>query len=74
MRIKKSYTEDELNYGVITQNRQVLIFLCKEYRSMIRWMVLNMGGSSEEAKDVFQDTVITLLRITQKPGFKHYAQ
>ena len=70
MQEKRSFTEHDLYKGVKEQDRRVLQFLYRKYSPMVRWMVINMGGSTEEAKDIFQDAIIELLIMSRKPGFK----
>jgi len=37
---------------------------------MVRWMIITKGGNSKDAKDIFQDTIIILLKLVQRAGFK----
>ena len=52
------------------QQQDVLLFLYKEFKPMVRWMVITKGGNIEDANDIFQDTLIILLKLLRKPGFK----
>lgn len=36
---------------------------------LVRKMILSNGGSSEDAKDIFQESVIIFYRLCRKPGF-----
>ncbi len=44
--------------------------LYKEHFGMVRHLVLNNSGSEHDAKDVFQDAMVGLFEMANKPGFK----
>lgn len=46
----------------------------RNYYRMVETYVLKNNGSSDDAQDVFQDTLIALSKSVQKPEFKLYAK
>lgn len=60
---KNSYTEEQLHKGIRNQDNQVIRYLYKQYRPAIRLLVYRMGGNWDDAKDVFQDSLIILMKM-----------
>lgn len=65
----KQYSEEQLLRGIRNHDNQILKYVYKEYRPAIRLLVYRMGGNWADAKDVFQDGVVELLKIVADPAF-----
>lgn len=79
MNIVEVYDNDEtLILGIRNQENAALNFVYKNYFRMIRDFVLKNNGSYDDAKDVFQECVISLVeKLIDKPfeltsSFKTY--
>jgi len=55
------YSDDELILGIKNSNKEILIFIYKNYYPKIEGVLLKqLGCNSECAKDVFQDALISI--------------
>jgi len=50
-------------------DEKILVYLYKEYHSLIKSFILKNGGEENIIDDIVQDTVISLWRNVQKPKF-----
>ena len=66
----ESYSEDILINGISNRDDGVFKYLKVKYQDGIRLMVLEMGGNPEDAKDVFSEGLIALIRLVDKEDFK----
>lgn len=66
----KHYSEVQLLSGLKNRDNQVLTFIYREYRPTIRLLVYKMGGNTHDAKDVFQDAIIDLIKLVGKRTYK----
>jgi len=57
----KEYTDSEILQCLKKRQSGVVRYLFNRYMPMIRLMVTQMGGTVEDAKDVFQDGLIIML-------------
>ena len=57
----KEYTDSEILQCLKKRQSHVVRYLFNRYMPMIRLMVTQMGGTVEDAKDVFQDGLIIML-------------
>ena len=48
----------------------MLEFVNREYRPVIRLLIHKMGGSGDDAKDIFQDGMLELIRKSEDPSFQ----
>lgn len=55
------YTDSEILQRLKKRQSSVVRYLFNRYMPMIRLMVTQMGGTAEDAKDVFQDGLIIML-------------
>jgi DNA-directed RNA polymerase specialized sigma subunit len=62
----KEYTDAEIIRCLKERQSDVVRYLFKRYMPMIRLMVTQMGGSVEDAKDLFQDGLIIMLEKMDK--------
>ena len=66
----ESYNDDILINGIRNRDDGVFKYLQVKYQDGIRLMVLEMGGSPEDAKDVFNEGLIVLIGLVDKEDFK----
>jgi RNA polymerase sigma factor (sigma-70 family) len=57
----KEYTDKEIIECLRNRQSYVVHYLSDRYMPMIRLMVYQMGGTSEDARDIFQDGLIIML-------------
>ncbi len=66
----ESQNEGILINGIRDRDDGVFKYLQVKYQNGIRLMVLEMGGSPEDAKDVFSEGIIALIRLIDREDFK----
>ena len=69
-RNSSTYTEEQLFRGIKARDREVLEFVNRVYRPMIHLLILQMGGSRDDAEDVFQDGMLELIKKSEDPSFQ----
>ena len=65
-----TYTDQQLLRGIKVRDRKVLEYVHREYRPIIRLLIYQMGGSLDDAKDIFQDGMLELIRKSEDPSFQ----
>jgi DNA-directed RNA polymerase specialized sigma24 family protein len=65
-----TYTEEQLLHGIKVRDREVLKYVNREYRPIIRLLIHQMGGSVDDAKDIFQDGMLELIRKSEDSSFQ----
>ncbi len=65
----KEYTDNEIIECLKNRKSYVVRYLSDRYMPMIRLMVHQMGGTSEDAKDIFQDGLIIMLEKIDNGDF-----
>lgn len=63
---KNKYTEQELLEGIVAQKNDVLESIYDVNYKTIRQLVLLNNGKEEDAKDIFQETLVIIYRKLQK--------
>jgi len=66
--------DEKLIAGIKTGDRHVLREIYSKYFNSIASYILNNNGSSEDAKDVFQDGIMVLYKKCQDPDFQIKSQ
>ncbi|MEI6410559.1 MAG: sigma-70 family RNA polymerase sigma factor [Bacteroidota bacterium] len=63
---------EDTNYlpAILSGDRTALNQMYVKLFPMIRRLILNLGGTEDDAKDIFQDAVIVIYEKAQKPDFK----
>ena len=56
-------------HAIQTNDRAVLEAMYRQFRPMLKKLVMDLGGTEEDAKDVFQEAVLVIFFMAQKPGF-----
>ncbi|MCK5135180.1 MAG: sigma-70 family RNA polymerase sigma factor [Bacteroidales bacterium] len=65
-----SLTDDIIINGIRNRDDNVFKYLQVKFQDSIRLMVMEMGGSPEDAQDVFNEGLIALIRLVDKEDFK----
>jgi len=65
----KEYTDNEIIECLKSRQSYVVHYLSERYMPMIRLMVYQLGGSLEDAKDIFQDGLIIMLEKIDNEDF-----
>lgn len=65
----KEFSDKEIIECLRTRQSYVVRYLSERYLPMIRLMVTNMGGTSEDAKDIFQDGLVIMLEKIDSDQF-----
>jgi len=63
-------TDQELLEALQSGKRQEAFRKAYENFTTIRKMIISMGGSVEDAKDIFQDALVIFYQMALKPDFK----
>ena len=63
-------SDEEYLAGLIHQDDKVLRAIYQNYAARITNYILQKGGSMEDAKDVFQDALMVVLRKVKSPDFQ----
>jgi len=66
----RKYSTREFLDGICRSDTSVLKSLYKEYYPGIRHLVLLNSGDEDDAKDIFQETLVILYRKLKDPAFK----
>ena len=62
-------TDSQFVHGLRIGNNEVLTALYKKYYNLVLKLVVNNSGTSDAAKDIYQETLIVLFENVQKPEF-----
>ncbi len=65
----KEYTDNEIIECLRNRQSYVVHYLSDRYMPMVRLMVLQKGGSAEDARDIFQDGLIIMLEKLDNKEF-----
>ena len=63
-------TDSEVILGILNDSKQTLNQLYKAYFPMVLQLVLNNNGNEDDAKDIFQESVIVLYNKVKAGGFE----
>jgi RNA polymerase sigma factor (sigma-70 family) len=66
----KEYTDQQIIESLKKREGQAVYFLSERYLPMIRLMVYGMGGTSEDAKDLFQEALVIIIHLIDKGDFR----
>jgi RNA polymerase sigma factor (sigma-70 family) len=67
---QEKYSLDELLNGIANSDAKVLNHLYKENFKLIRHFVISNNGNVEDARDIFQESLVVLFRKVQEENFK----
>lgn len=68
--MKAEYHQNALLQGLARQDRTAIETIYKENFNLIQTLVLNNNGSTEDAKDIFQEAMIVLYQKVQSGHFE----
>ena len=63
-------SENRIIEGIRNREDTAFKYLQVKFQDGIRLMVIEMGGSQEDAKDVFSEGLIALIRLVDRDDFK----
>jgi len=63
-------TDSQFIHGLRIGNNEVLTALYKKYYNLVLKLVVNNSGTSDAAKDIYQETIIVLFENVKKPQFE----
>ena len=66
----EKYDDQYIIDGIRNRDDTAFKYLQVKFQDSIRLMVLEMGGNQEDAKDVFSEGLIALIRLVDKEDFK----
>lgn len=64
------YNDDVVIRGIRNRDDNVFKYIQVKFQDSIRLMVLEMGGTPDDAKDIFNEGLIALIRLVDQEGFK----
>lgn len=67
---KLQYTDLQFIEGLRSNNSEVLEVLYKKYYQLVLKLIVGNSGSSDAARDIYQETIIVLYENAQKPTFE----
>ncbi|MEJ7778605.1 MAG: sigma-70 family RNA polymerase sigma factor [Daejeonella sp.] len=62
--------DNEIILGILNDSKEILNRLYKTYFPMVLQLVLNNNGSEDDAKDIFQESVIVLYNKVKSGNFE----
>lgn len=62
--------ENSLLEGLATRDRRAVETIYKENFNMVQTLIINNNGSADDAKDIFQETMIVLFEKVRSSGFE----
>ena len=65
----EKYNDQHIIEGIRNRDDTAFKYLQVKFQDSIRLMVLEMGGGQEDAKDVFSEGLITLIRLVDQEDF-----
>lgn len=68
--MKVTNNENTLLEGLARSDRKAIETIYKENYNMVQALIINNNGSAEDAKDVFQETLIVLFEKVKAGGFE----
>lgn len=69
MQRSKKLTNDEIIQGILEEKVEIFSYLYREGFDSVRWLILRNSGSEEDAKDIFQESIIVLHQKLMKGDF-----
>jgi len=64
------FTDEQILKGLRSRDSDVYNFLNHRYKSGIKLLIYEMGGSSEDGEDMYGEGLVGLIEMTSKPDFK----
>jgi len=64
------YKDEEIINGIKNRNHEIIRFFYRNYFESIRQLVLKNSGNTEDAEDIFQDSLVILYKKCKKDELK----
>ncbi len=64
------FTDNQFIDGLRNNNNEVLTALYKKYYNFVLKLIVNNSGNSEQAQDIYQETIIVVFENCKKPDFQ----
>jgi RNA polymerase sigma factor (sigma-70 family) len=64
------WNDKDLLEKLKTRDSEAIYLVYEKYYPVIKKMIVENSGSSDEAKDIFQETVIIMMQNIKNPGFE----
>ncbi len=58
----KKYSDNEILRGLKNRQSHIVVFITKEYLPAIRYMIERMGGNLQDAEDIFQEALMSIIK------------
>lgn len=68
--MSKELNEDLLLRGLANNEKKAIETIYKQNYNIVQSLIINNNGSSEDAKDVFQEAIVILYEKTKNGGFQ----
>lgn len=68
--MKAEQNEPSLLQGLARNDKRAVEVIYKDNYNLVQALVINNNGSAEDAKDIFQETMIVLYEKVQSPAFE----
>lgn len=72
--MKAELNEKPLLQGLATNDKKAVETLYREHYNMVQSLIINNNGSADDAKDIFQETMIVLYEKVRSGGFELHCQ
>jgi RNA polymerase sigma factor (sigma-70 family) len=66
----EDFTDHKIIQGIRNRDDTIFKFLQVRYQDSIRLMVIEMGGNKEDAKDIFNEGLVTLIGLVDHKDFR----
>jgi DNA-directed RNA polymerase specialized sigma24 family protein len=67
-------TEQALLKGLAANDRKCIETIYRSHYSMVQTLVINNSGTSDDARDIFQEAIIVLYEKAKSGSFELHAQ
>lgn len=58
----ETYSDNEILRGLKNRQSNIVVFITKEYLPAIKYMIGKMGGSPQDAEDIFQEALMSIIK------------
>lgn len=66
----KRYSDIQLIQGIISRDNKIHKYLIEKYYKKVSKYVQKNKGNKQDAEDVFQDSIITMMNVVSRNGFE----
>lgn len=67
--MSKLLTRNQLIEGIRGREGNVFSYIERNYKPSIKYLIFELGGSTEDANDVYQEGIIRIIEMVDKPDF-----